>query len=99
MERIEGFEDSRRGECHERCCRPVVGANEVVVVGRRLVQRKGRPPSRVRVVRVGPRGSIGVYSVVLRGTDPKGGSFNVAQKEPNFLTTSRNSAKSTGFTT
>ncbi len=39
------------------------------------------------------------YSVVLRGTDPKGGSFNLAQKAPSFLTVSRNSAKSTGFTT
>ncbi len=41
----------------------------------------------------------GAYSVVLRGTDPNGGSFILAQKEPSFLTVSRNSAKSTGFTT
>ena len=41
----------------------------------------------------------GAYSAALRGTDPNGGSFVLAQKEPSFLTVSRNSAKSTGFTT
>src|SRR5690349_6855185 len=86
---IEGLKGNCGGKCHERCCRSVVKGRRIAwenVLKPKfgVVRLEDRARHDSGAVCFGPLCPIGAYSVVLRGTDPKGGSFKFAQKEPKF---------------